>query len=147
MKHLLVLVAFLALSTSAYSQVTKNGWKDLTWSMTEAQVKAKYPDAEPKIDVDGESFVLRFRFDDSNKLDRVNLVKDSPEFPEQTLQKMEKLLTEKYGKPSLKESGKKKLVVWNFKTLNVELMYSKNEVYSLLAISYIKPNDKAKSNL
>jgi hypothetical protein len=153
---LLSISVLLVPKIEAQSQVKDvPGWREAKWGMTEGQVLAAFKGEAlmldrdkqiqgdkvhasisiPKLEVEGIMLVAKFRFDnDSNKLEWVTLEPvDDPPYPTQPyFERLEPLLTSKYGQPSYKTSaaesrtsnGMFMSIGWNFSTTDIELTYS-----------------------
>lgn len=118
------------------------GWQDLSWESTEATVKQKYNgqlSILPTIEKYGESycpfeiqnyelgfdtFKVSFLFNEkTKKLVQVNVKKEDPINIRKTVQNIEVSLTEKYGKPIIKEESPEYITKWLFPELSIQLSY------------------------
>lgn len=171
MKLLKLLIVFFLLIQIAFGQSASGnnnykGWRELTWESTETDVKQKYgnqitilPTPE-KYGVNEElycpfkihnyvlgydNFTVSFLFDvKTNKLFQVNVQKDDPLDIRRSVQDLEVSLTEKYGKPIVKEETPKYISKWSFNDLTITLTYSDLKVGDVqimktIFLTYRKP--------
>jgi hypothetical protein len=156
--------------TTSNSSNNFKGWRDLTWESNEATVKQKYgsqltilptpqkyganeqwycPFEIHNYELGYDTFDVSFLFDvKTKKLVQVNVKKEDPINIRKTVQDLEVSLTEKYGKPMVKEETPKYISKWSFPELSIELTYSDMKVGDVqisktIFLVYRKP-EKAK---
>jgi hypothetical protein len=137
---------FSLAQTKPSNTVNFNGWRDLSWDNTEIVVKERYGSIltilkEPgkygkeneyycpfqinKFLLGIDTFRVSFLFHlNTKKLIQVNVQQEDAIDIRNTVQRIESNLTEKYGKPIIKEETPKYFTKWVFPELVIELQYT-----------------------
>lgn len=154
-------------TTKTTSNSIYKGWRDLTWESTEDTIKQKYgsrltilkapdkyggndelycPFEIRNYDLAYDTFTVSFIFDlKTKKLKQVNVKKEDPVNARNMIRELEVSLTEKYGKPSVKEESPKYISKWFFSELNIELThldikFGDKQIINTIILAYKKPD-------
>lgn len=150
------------------SGVLVGGWQSARWGMNNYEIVASLPDAKPLIrpevydvggkkrvatigieryEISGEYFDVNFLMDESEKLEKVILKPKGNTGKAVVFQSLEKLLTEKYGKPNLvQDHGANDLgstgntCIWNMPGLTITLNYLKTSLFEHMNLIYSNPD-------
>jgi hypothetical protein len=172
---ILIAILFTTASCAKKAQQRQSaGWANTRWGMTEQQIRELYPEARAvqqnlnikgeqarlrvdKFQLDGKQFLLQFFFDSAGGLHEVNLLQRADDVIDcipmsSTCDRLEELLNQKYGKPSLRtahQGVEERRVVWNTPDMIVSLDYFPVGVAKecSLFVTYKRPGSDALDHL
>jgi hypothetical protein len=158
-----ILALFMTLTVCGCTDSsTSTAWNNTTWGMkiddlrrvVPETVKLKTPQTfiggEARFGVEnfilyGRPFTVYFIISESDGLKEVVLRPAKSESPSMVFSELERLLTEKYGKPNVAQglpgiqSFQRRSILWNLKQMTITLNYLQSESVEFTALSYSPP--------
>jgi hypothetical protein len=168
-----IFIAIVSATAGCAESAQQAGWANTRWGMNEQQIRELYPQAQAvqqnpnikgeqarlrvdKFQLDDKPFSLQFFFDSGGGLHEVNLLQRADNEIDcipmsSTCDRLEELLNQKYGKPSLRtaQGDEGRHVVWNTPDMIVSLDYFPVGVSTQcnLFITYKRPKSDALDHL